>query len=396
MGEQILKVTLLNTFRMEYGGNEISFERNIMTKTNRLLQILFYVGENGIRKEQLLQKLFGADEVTNPSNSLRILVFRLRKLLAESLIPELDEYIQINGGVYRWTNKIPVEVDVHCFENLATKALGESDEKRQCELLNKACELYTGDFLPFLTEEEWVKNTAHTYQELYETCMGKLCELLMEREDYGKAYQMAGKAAAIYPLREWQVWQMNSLIAQNNIKDAMALYEETADDLFWRLGVAPSNRMRECLSKMKSEGLNQVPMIDDIQKELDEKEEKKGALYCSYPSFSQNYKFVKRAIERTGQSAYLLLCTITDGKGEALEAGERVEQLSDELMDAIYQALRRGDIYTKYSRNQCLILLLDLEREDCRHVIDRINKHFENPTRKNYVKYQIAPIHEKK
>ena len=74
MKNQGLKVRMLGAFTMEYDGAPLSFERNALTKTNQLLQILFHAGEAGITREQLLQRLFGREEVTNPSNSLRATV----------------------------------------------------------------------------------------------------------------------------------------------------------------------------------------------------------------------------------------------------------------------------------------------------------------------------------
>ena len=89
-----------------------------------------------------------------------------------------------------------------------------------------------------------------------------------------------------------------------------------------------------------------------------------------------------------------MLCTITDGKGYPLEKGERLERLSEELGVAICSALRRGDLYTKYSSNQYLTLLLDIKQEDCQIVINRINSRFENPSRKNYLKYNVSSLND--
>ena len=392
----ILKIKMLGTFTMEYEGRPVSFERNTLTKTNRLLQILLYAGEKGITREQLLLRLFGRDEVSDPSNSLRATVFRVRKLLAAAGIPELDEYIQMKGGIYKWTSRIPVELDVAVFEKTANEALAEKEKEQRYELLKKACNLYTGEFLPLLGAEEWVVVAEVSYKKLYVECMNELCEMLMQRKEYQLLFQVAGNAVTIYPYDEWQVWQIESLIAQNRMKEAMCLYEDTADYLFREMGVSPSERMMECLSQMSSDGENRNQVIDEIQEELNEKEDSKGAFYCSYPSFSENYKYMKRVLKRTGQSAYLMLCTITDGKGYPLEKGERLERLNRELQEAICIALRRGDLYTKYSMNQFLILLLDIKQEDCQIVIDRINKRFENPSCKNYLRYHVSPLAEVK
>ena len=68
---------------------------------------------------------------------------------------------------------------------------------------------------------------------------------------------------------------------------------------------------------------------------------------------------MQRVIERSGQSAYLLLCTMTDGKGVPLEKGERLGKVAEELEQAIRNSLRRGDMFTRYSDNQFLEHPLD-------------------------------------
>ena len=111
MEKQLLKVRMLGAFTMEYGGQAVSFERNTHTKANQLLQILIHVGKYGIPREQLMERLFGHEEITNPSNSLRTTVFRLRKLLVLAGFPENDEFVHIKSGIYSWTSNIPVELD---------------------------------------------------------------------------------------------------------------------------------------------------------------------------------------------------------------------------------------------------------------------------------------------
>jgi len=395
MNNKLLKVRMLGAFTIEYGEQQVSFERNTQTKVNQLLQILLHAGEEGIAREQLMQRLFGSEEITNPSNSLRATVFRLRKLLVAAGFPENDEFVHIKSGVYRWTSNIPVEVDAVLFEKMAKEALEEIEEEERCKKLEKACRLYQGDFLPQLGAEEWVVLEASKYKMLYKRCMKMLCQLLKGRHEYELLFQTAAGAVALYPYEEWQIWQIDSLIAQNQVKRAICLYEETADAMFREMGVSPSKRMMERLAQMSSEIPSRMEVMEEIQNDLKESEEIEGAFYCSYPSFSESYRYMKRIITRSGQEAYLMLCTITDGKGYPLEKGERLERISEELGDAIHGALRRGDLYTKYSINQYLILLLDISQGDCRIVIDRINKAFENPNRKNYLKYNVSSLKEK-
>ena len=68
--------------------------------------------------------------------------------------------------------------------------------------------------------------------------------------------------------------------------------------------------------------------------------------------------------------------------------------LAEELEQAIRNSLRRGDMFTRYSDNQFLMLLLGIRQEDCVIVVERINGYFEKASRKNYLKYSTAPISE--
>ncbi len=393
MEEVYLKVRMFGGFTMEYMGRPIAFERNTMTKTNQLMQILLQAGEKGIARDKLLNYLFGREEVTNPSNSLRATVFRLRKLLVAAGLPE-DDYVVIKSGIYRWTDKIPVELDTAEFDQIVENVETEENPDKRYELLKRACMIYRGEFLPQLGAEEWAVILNVRYKNKYSICMNELCQELKQRREYEELLQAATAAVSMYPLEEWQIWQIDSLIALGRSKEAIKVYEDTATLLFEELGITPSERMMDRMTQLGEQIQNRPGFMEDIKAGLNEEGEKEGAFYCSYPSFAETYRFIKRMIERTGQSAYLLLCTITDGKGYPLEKGERLEAFSEELDYAIRSSLRKGDLYTKYSANQYLMLLLEIKQEDCEIVIKRINGRFESPTHKNYLKYNMAPISE--
>ena len=81
------------------------------------------------------------------------------------------------------------------------------------------------------------------------------------------------------------------------------------------------------------------------------------------------------------------MSTITDGKGYASEGGVHFEYIRAELEQALKNSLRSGDLYTRYSTNQYLILLIGIEEENCGLVIERINDNMERTAGKKYVKY---------
>lgn len=101
-----LKVSMLGRFSMTHGEQTVSFKRNTATKAVKLLQILLHEsfcgsGEQaGIPRTELLEDLFGREELSNVANNLRVTVHRLKKMLVEAGLPEYD-YIKIENGIYR-------------------------------------------------------------------------------------------------------------------------------------------------------------------------------------------------------------------------------------------------------------------------------------------------------
>lgn len=106
-----LKVNMLGRFSITYGEQPITFKRNSATKAVKLLQILLHSslvedrGSTGIPRAQLLDDLFGREELANVGNNLRVTVFRLRKMLIEAGLPEY-EYIVKEKGVFYWRSPI--------------------------------------------------------------------------------------------------------------------------------------------------------------------------------------------------------------------------------------------------------------------------------------------------
>lgn len=95
-----LKVNMLGRFSITYGDQPIMFKRNSATKAVKLLQILLHSsltenqGNGGISRAQLLDDLFGREELANVGNNLRVTVFRLRKMLIEAGLPEYDYIVK--------------------------------------------------------------------------------------------------------------------------------------------------------------------------------------------------------------------------------------------------------------------------------------------------------------
>ncbi len=389
----VLKVHMLGGFSMEYGDKPISFRRNTATKSMKLLQILLHCGEGGIARGKLLESLYGREELADVANNLRVTSHRLKKMLVDAGLPEYD-YIQIKSGIYRWSSPMEVEVDVHVFSNLVDSSKTETSEDKKIQLLKSACEVYHGEFLPGLSGENWVLLESVQYKKKYTQALSQVCDSLMKQREYETVLDLCEKASELYPFDEWQSVQVDCLMALNRYKEAIQLYEDTAKLFFEELGISPSEKMMNQFNEMSAKMSHKPQAINEIKGGLKEDEEEDGAFYCNLPSFRDGYRLVRRIIERSGQSVYLMLCTVTDGKGRPMENKEKLAAMTDELYDAVKHCLRRGDSFTKYSPTQFLILLVGTNQENCSMIFDRISRYFarEHKSWEQYLEYYVSSI----
>lgn len=378
MSEQmeVLKAWMLGREEVTYGDKIILLGRNSTTKASKLLLLLLHCGEEGIPRTKLIEELYGRENMADAANNLRVTVHRLKKALAEEGLPTYD-YIVSKGGIYKWTSPMKIEVDALEFRKLVERAEAESDEDEKVELLEKACEMYQGEFLPRLSGEEWVLLESAQYKKLYVRALEWLCTYLREHEEYERVLELVDVACRIYPFDEWQAEKIECYIELDRYEEAMKEYEDTAKLLFDELGVTPSERMMKQFDAMSERISSRPQLLNEIKEGLQEAEEdESGAFYCTAPSFRDAYRMMRRNMERNGQSVYIMLCTIIDGKGQCMKEGAKLDRMSEVLFGAIKESLRKCDSFTKYNPAQFLIMLTGINEENCNLVAERIANAF--------------------
>ncbi len=390
---EVLRVQMFGGFSITYGDRLVTFRKNAASKSMQLLQLLLYRKETGVPRRELIELLYGRGGLSDPSNNLRVAVHRLRKQMAEAGLPE-EEYIKIEDGVYCWSSSTPCAIDALEFAGLIEKARSETNQEKRMELQKQALELYQGDFLPKLSGEDWVLLEAVKYKNEYEETLQEVLSAQSSTRQFEDMLQLATAASDLYPFDEWQSYKIEALMGMGRDEEALQVYQDTTRLFFEELGIQPSERMIEQFREMSRRIKNIPRAITDIKGGLQEKEEETGAYYCSLPSFIDGYRIIRRIIERNGQSVYLMLCTLTDGSGNPMEGGTKLNHMSEELKQAIKRSLRKGDSYTQYSINQFLILLIGTNEENCRLVSDRITKNFAEDHRywKNCIEYYVSSV----
>lgn len=384
-----LIVRTLGDFTITWEGKQISTGSRD-SQYARLMGILLHHSEHGVERGRLEDMLFEDSNSLDPHHMLRSVIYNAKKKLEKAGLP--PGCIEFRRGIYCWTDEIPVVEDAREFEKKVTQA-DQLDGQAQVDMYRDAVMQYLGEFLPDQTRHVWVIQEEHRYQEMFCRCMEVLVDWYREKKDYAAMEKLGVYATKVLPLADWETVTMEALLGLQKFEEASALYEKTTDLYMEELGVRPAFAGSNVLDQIAFQMENQYSMIDEIQDFLRENEEEvRGGFLCSLPIFQGVYRMLERMIARGGQSVYLMLCTIVNGKGHPMSEGAVLNRLSEELADAICMSVRHGDVVCKYSKNQYLVLLVNTTREDCSIVEDRINKRFGAGGKRTGVRYNVTSV----
>lgn len=103
---------------------------------------------------------------------------------------------------------------------------------------------------------------------------------------------------------------------------------------------------------------------------------KAGALGVDYERFNNICAFILRHAERSANDVQICLFTLADNTvGGTLPIENQLTAMST-LSHAITNSLRRGDVFTRFSSSQFLVVLMDVNRDNSKNIIERIINNF--------------------
>ncbi len=372
-----IRIQTFGKFEITYEGRPYHLERSQSTKTAHLMQLFALNQGQSFAKDTLVNILYSEGEVSDPLNNLKVNIFRLRQMLESSNLPG-DKFIVHRKGCYSWNKDVPLALDVDEFRQLLDHA-ARSDLPREdrVALMVSAIELYQGEFLPGLRGEKWVSIIDTDCRQRYLDAIEYVNAYCQETENYEQQGKILNSAAEYFPYDEKvRGMQLKSLISRKMYREAMALYESVTTKMMDDLGIVPSEELSNLHQILISELDMPITNFADIRADIADKDSSSGAYNCSYVAFIDTARLISRYVRRSGQSAFLALCTLVDSHGAPLSAGGRLQDAAAAVNHAVKESLRRGDLYTRYGPCQFLILLIGLNRENCETVSKRIEAKF--------------------
>jgi len=363
-----LRVELLGGFTIISDGVHITEQARKSSKVWRLLQYLVTNRYRSVSQDELLEVFCDEDLQINPGSVLRTMVYRARGALEKSGLKCADKLIIAKSGGYSWNNSIQCTTDIEDFERLIKKAGVEGVEsKSRLELLLHAAELYKGDFLPNSTGDLWVIPLVRYYRTLYLGCVHDAADLLDGFGRHVEAEELCTKALCIDPFDEQLIeHHLKALITQEKTDEALKVYKKMETMFYDVLGVNFSDNLRALYGKIQYQKIkSQIPLEDLLEDWLGDADFQ-GAYYCDASIFKALVQIEARSVPRSGRTAFIIRFD-TRHEPKVKDGG-----IMKQLGTAIPACLRMGDLFTRSSPNQYMILLYSLTQEDCQMLINRI------------------------
>lgn len=377
----VLQIRMLGGCSLTYGDKTIGDVNYHVKKPWMLLAYLITFRSQEVPVDELINLLYPGEQGARPTGALKTLVYRVRELLEELDLPDSREMILVTRGSYAWNAGVPIRLDTDLFE-LACQRAGTAwlTPEERLEICMSALALYRGDFLSKAAGERWVSRLAPYYHSMYVRLVQTTAGLLSDQDRWEDVIQVCGRAIQIDSYEESFYYHLiRGLIKTGQVRQALERYKRMYSIFYTELGVPPSNQMIELYQEISRERTRDVAREGEdlaaVSRFLLREDRLTGAFFCELEVFADIYNLEARSIARSGRSVCLamLSASMRDGSTPPLRM---LGGYMDKLGDCIQASLRRGDVVSKYSVSQYILLLPAPSADKGKIALDRIISQF--------------------
>lgn len=386
----MLYVHTFGTLTLQYADKKIDCVNN---RSNLIWNILAYLISNqgkSISTENLIEHAKGSPGNASPANAMRTAIFRARRMLNE-LVGNTDHTFLVsqNGG-YMWKPDIPMFIDFVEFERLMMEI---KENPTDLERMLTAFKLYDGKFLAIQSSELWVIPRQVYYHKLYESLLEQMFPLLEKEKKYFDAICACRKILQTDPFSERNYQNlMRFLLMNNEREEVIKVYKKMSKIMLTDLGVLPNQESRALYHEALSVSSCAPLSADDIAENLSEQYLAKGAYICDYDCFKALYQANARSIERSGIVSHIAIVSLIPNSHDIMTPDH--SQTMEDLEKTLRQSLRRGDVITRCSASQFIVMLLAANYENSQRVCERFTTTFHKmfPHCRYEIECEVRPI----
>lgn len=387
---------MLGNFSVTWGDHTVNDSGNRMKKVWLLLSYMIYARDRRHSQEQYISLISGGDyaETDDPANRLKALLYRARTML-DGLGEKAGHTLIVHkDGAYGWNREIPLVLDVEEFDGLCSAAAREKAEDQKFSLYRQAIDLYEGDFLPKLSMEPWVMPIHTYYHQMFLEAVEYVLPVLEAKESWQEAMTLCDKALKIEPYSEILYQHMiRCRMAIGDKTGAVATYEKMSQLLFDTFGVMPSDESRKLYRDASREDTANTVPVDSVRENLRENTGARGAMFCEYDFFKLLYQVQARALIRSGEVIHIALLSLHGWNRQELSK-RSLETAMENLRELVLNNLRQGDVVTKCSMSQMILMLPQANYENscavCQRVISAFRRQY--PHSPAEIHFSVQPL----
>lgn len=372
-----INISMLGEFRVLLGDKQVNASGTRANQIWGLMQYLVAFRHKKRTQEELMDAMW-EEGTGDPAGALKNRVYRIRTAFAKAGAPFAKEVIRLVNVAYCWNNDLPCEVDTEQFEQYCSRAADTAlPVDQRIALYCQAVELYRGDFLPAASFMSWVVPLSRHYHTLYFNAVQTLLDLYDQTKNYVEMYRVANRAVAIDQFEEMpHKYILISLFRLGKQAQALSYYNQISELFYREMGVGLSEEMRTLYQQISQTTQTARTDLDILREDMREDSEGvDGAYYCEYEIFKTVYRIEARSARRNGSSTYLGLLGLVGMDGAEL-SHDLLERGMDALHRCIVESLRCGDVFSRCSGSQYVLMLSPITFEDGQMVLTRIEKNF--------------------
>lgn len=392
-----IHINMFGEFSLTCGANVISDRDNRSKKVWTLLEYLITFHSREISHDVLIELLWpGTGNKVDSENALKTILHRARTTLGGLGCPA-EKLILHCKGTYSWNHDVPFTLDTELFEaHCETASNPNLSMPERLDAYRKALSLYKGRFLPKNADDDWVIPVSEYFHSLYLKAVHEFIALLLASDRFEEVIQLCRHAAQIDPYDETVRYHLiRSLYMTGNQKEALGEYRHVLQLFYDTYGINPSDEITALYQEITKEEHSPAADLTVIREHLREQNAQKRAYFCDFSVFQNLYHIEARSAARSGLSVFLCLISLyaeTEPADNTLIASAMAK-----MGETIGHSLRAGDVYSRYSVNQYIIMLAAANYENCTQIGLRILKGFQNAKPKlnvtaDYALSELEPL----
>ncbi|MGE5674969.1 MAG: BTAD domain-containing putative transcriptional regulator [Mycobacterium leprae] len=239
-----LRLRTLGEFQVWRGNQEVARKEWQREKARQLLQVLITYRRRLLQKEQIIDLLWPEADAETAGRDFKVALNALVTALEPNRSARSGSfYILRSGSAYGLDPAAGFWLDADEFERLATRGLALAEAGQEAEAadaLQRATDLYRGDFLQDLPYEDWCLEERERLQVLYLRAAQWLGSQAAAKGEYEACIRICEQILARDPCWEeaFRLLMMSHYRLGNR---AMALrtYDKCVQNLEAELGIAP-------------------------------------------------------------------------------------------------------------------------------------------------------------